>query len=129
VWRRRIVFKAIFAITRKGTVRTSTRLRRMRIIGTRLCLLGAGAALVAGPAFAQAPKPTASPDSAPLDSTPDANPTAPAQDLSKKLNQSNGVIHPKEVDPAIERGTPNVRDPNVVPPPATSGGSTAPQPK
>jgi hypothetical protein len=111
----------------RGTVSTSTRLSSMRIIGTRLCLLVAGAALVAGPAFAQAPNPAPNP-TAPLDSTPDANPTAPAQDLSKKLNQSNGVIHPKEVDPAIERGTPNVRDPNVVPPPATSGGSQAPQP-
>ena len=54
-----------------------------------------------GPAFAQAPKPTA-----PLDSAPGAEPTPPAQDLSKQLNQSNGVIHPKEVDPAIEKGAP-----------------------
>jgi hypothetical protein len=101
----------------------------MRIIGTRLCPLLAGAILVAGPAFAQAPKPTASPDSAPLETKPGAEPTAPAQDLSKKLNQSNGVIHPKEVDPAIEKGAPIVRDPNVVPPPGTSGGPPAPQPK
>jgi hypothetical protein len=97
----------------------------MRIIGSRLYLLVAGATLIAGPAFAQAPKPTA-----PLDSTPGANPTAPAQDLSKELNRSNGIIHPKEVDPGIEKGAPNVRDPNVVaPPPGTSGGSAAPQPK
>jgi hypothetical protein len=96
----------------------------MRIIGTRLCLLVGGAALVASTAFAQAPNPTP-----PLDSSPGANPIAPTQDLSKKLNQSNGVIHPKEVDPAIEKGAPVVRDPNVVPPPGTSGGSTAPQPK
>ncbi|HWY82167.1 MAG TPA: hypothetical protein VNY10_09600 [Roseiarcus sp.] len=101
----------------------------MRIIGTRLCLLVAGAILVAGPAFAQAPKPTASPDSAPLETKPGADSTAPAQDLSKKLNQSNGVIHPKEVDPAIEKGAPNVQDPNVVPPPATSNGPASPQPK
>jgi hypothetical protein len=96
----------------------------MRIIGTRLCLLVAGATLVAGPAFAQPPNPAA-----PLDSTPGVTPAAPAQDLSKQLNQSNGVIHPKEVDPAIEKGAPVVRDPNVVPPPGTSGGSSAPQPK
>jgi hypothetical protein len=96
----------------------------MRMIGTRLCLLVAGVTLVAGAALAQAPKPTT-----PLDSTPGAAPAAPAQDLSKKLNQSNGVIHPKEVDPGIQKGAPDVRDPNVVRPPATSGGSAAPQPK
>ena len=101
------------------------RLGRMQIIGTRLCLLIAGAALVVGPTLAQAPNPAA-----PLDSTPGASPTAPADDLSKKLNQSNGIIRPKEVDPAIDKAAPNVQDPNVVkPPPATSGGSAAPQPK
>jgi hypothetical protein len=97
----------------------------MRIIGTRLCLLVAGATLVAGAAFAQA----APLDSAPRETTPGATPTAPAQNLSKELNQSNGVIHPKEVDPAIDKAAPNVRDPNVVPPPGTAGGSPAPQPK
>ena len=106
----------------------------MTVIASRLCLLGAGAALVAGPAFAQAPKPAAPLDSASGETTPGATPVgatpaAPAQDLSKKLNQSNGVIHPKEVDPAIEKAAPVVRDPNVVPPPGTSGGSAAPQPK
>ena len=74
----------------------------MRIIGTRLSLLVACVALVAGPAFAQAPKPTAPPDAA-----HDAKSTAPAENLSKKLNQSNGVIHPEEVDPAIEKGRPS----------------------
>ncbi len=101
----------------------------MRIIGTRLCLSVAGAVFVGGAALAQTPKPAAPLDSAPRETTPNANPTAPAEDLSKKLNQSNGVIHPKEVDPAIEKGAPMVHDPNVVPPPATSGGSAAPQPK
>jgi hypothetical protein len=101
----------------------------MRIIGSRLCLLVAGATLVAGAALAQAPNPTVPLDSAPRETTPGAQSTAPAQDLSKKLKQSNGVIHPKEVDPAIEKGAPVVRDPNVVPPPGTSGGSAAPQPK
>jgi hypothetical protein len=102
----------------------------MRIIGTRLCLLVAGVTLVAGAALAQTPKPTAPSDATPGKTTPGAEPTAPAEDLSKKLSQSNGVIHPKEVDPAIDKAAPNVRDPNVVaPPPATSGGSGAPQPK
>jgi hypothetical protein len=95
----------------------------MRIIDSRLCMIVAGVTLAAGAAFAQAASP------APNEATSGANPTAPAPNLSKELNQSNGVIHPKEVDPAIEKPTPDARDPNVVPPPGTSGGAAAPQPK
>jgi hypothetical protein len=101
----------------------------MMDIGSRLCLFVAGITLVAGSAFAQAPNPTPTP-AAPLDSVEsETTPGAPAQNLSEKLNQSNGVIHPKEVDPAIEKPAPKVGDPNVVPPPGTSGGAPAPQPK
>jgi hypothetical protein len=95
----------------------------MRIIGSRFCLFLAGVTLAAGAAFAQATNP------APNEATPGANSNAPAQSSSKELNQSNGVIHPKEVDPAIEKPMPNARDPNVVPPPGASGGAAAPQPK
>ena len=84
-------------------------------ISLRLRLLVAGFALVAGPAFAQA-------------ATPET-PSAQGQNLSKKLDQSNGVIQPKEVDPAIEKPVPKTGDSNVVPPPETSGGALAPQPK
>ena len=52
--------------------------------------------------------------------------SVPGENLSEKLNQSNGVIRPKEVDPAIEKPAPNARDPNVVLPPGTSGGAPAP---
>jgi hypothetical protein len=103
----------------------------MMAIDSRLKLLIASVTLVAGSASAQTPNPTPSPiappDSVPGQIAPGVNPTAPAQNLSEKLNQSNGVIHPKEVDPAIEKPAPQARDPNVVPPPGTSGG--APQPK
>jgi hypothetical protein len=96
----------------------------MRIIGYRLCLLAAGVTLAAGAAFAQAASP------APNGTIPDANPKAPGESLSKELNQSNGVIHPKEVDPAIQKPAPRTGDPNVVSPPGTSGGAAgAPQPK
>ena len=105
----------------------------MTAIGSRLHLLVAGVTLVAGSAFAQAPNPAPSPtaplDAVPGEGTPGDQPTAPAQNLSEKLNQSNGVIHPKEVDPAIEKPAPRARDPNVVPQPGTSGGAPAPQPK
>jgi hypothetical protein len=103
----------------------------MMAIDSRLTLLIASVTLVAGSAFAQTPtpSPTASPDSVPSQIAPSANPTVPAQNLSEKLNQSNGVIHPKEVDPAIEKPAPQARDPNVVPPPRTLGGTPAPQPK
>jgi hypothetical protein len=40
-----------------------------------------------------------------------------------------GVIHPKEVDPPIEKPAPKTGDPNVVPPPGSSGGAPAPQAK
>jgi protein-disulfide isomerase len=84
------------------------------VIGSRLCLLVVGATLVAGSAFAQASN----------QATPDTMPN-----LSKQLNQSNGVIHPKEVDPTIEKPAPKTGDPNAVPPPGTSGGAPAPQAK
>jgi hypothetical protein len=62
-------------------------------------------------------------------SAPGAESAAPAQSLSEKLNRSNGVIRPKEVDPAIEKPAPDARDPNVAPAPGTSSGAAAPQPK
>jgi hypothetical protein len=55
----------------------------MRIIGSRSCLFVAGVILVAGAAFAQA--------TSPAPNEPGAKPTAPDQNLSKELNQSNGV--------------------------------------
>jgi hypothetical protein len=104
----------------------------MMDISSRLCLLVAGVTLVAGSPFAQAtsqtPAPAAPLDSVPGETTPGAEP-APTQNLSEKLNRSNGVIHPKEVDPAIEKPAPKAEDPNVVPPPGTLGGAPAPQPK
>ena len=95
----------------------------MRIINSRLCLIVAGVSLVAGAALAQTTGP------ARKDSTPDAKPLAPGDNLSKKLNESNGVIHPKEVDPGIQKRAPKTGDTNVVPPPGTSDGAPAPQPK
>jgi hypothetical protein len=89
----------------------------MRI--TRLCLVVAGAVLIAGAAFAQSPSPA----------SPAVKPLRPGETLSKKLNETNGVIHPKEVDPGIQKPAPKVGDPNVVPPPGTSHGAPAPQPK
>ena len=94
----------------------------MTIIGSRLCLFVAGLSLVAGSAFAAAPSAAPAPPAT-------ADSTAPAQNLSEKLNRSNGVIHPKEVDPTIEKPAPKTGDPNVVPPPGTSGGAPAPQAK
>ena len=87
----------------------------MTIIGSRLCLFVAGIDLVAGSAFAQAPGPAPTP-TAPTDLA------APGQNLSEKLSRSNGVIHPKEVDPAIEKPAPDVRYSNVAPPPARDFG-------
>jgi hypothetical protein len=72
--------------------------RSMKFIGTRLFALAAGATLIAGSAFAETPNPTSAP-TAPLEAVPGKN-------LSEKLSRSNGVIHPKDVDPAIEKPAP-----------------------
>jgi hypothetical protein len=95
----------------------------MQIIGPRLYLIVASVTLLAGAAFAQGTNP------APDGAAPGTNSSAPGQSLSKELNQSNGIIHPKEVDPGIQKPAPTTGDPNVVPPPGASGGAAAPQPK
>jgi hypothetical protein len=94
----------------------------MRTISSRLSLIIASAAVAAGPAFADTFGP-ASPPGAAAGETAPAEPAAPGKSLSEKLNQSGGVIHPKEVDPAIEKPAPNAKDPNVIPPPGTSSGA------
>jgi hypothetical protein len=67
----------------------------MRPISSRLCLLVAGVAFVAGSSFAQTPNQTPAP-AAPLDSVQsETKPGAPAQNLSEKLNQSKRR-HPPE---------------------------------
>lgn len=105
----------------------------MTTIGSGHRRLAAALALLGAPAFAQAPKPAPTPttplDAVPGEITPGAKPTAPPRSLSDKLNSSNGVIPPAEVDPAIEKPAPKTQDPNVLPPPGTSGGALAPQAK
>ncbi len=73
-------------------------------------MIVAGVTLIASAAFAQATSP------APRTTT-GAGSTTPAKSLSKKLSHSNGVIHPKEVDPGIQQPAPKTHDSNVVPPP------------
>ena len=105
----------------------------MTAIGSRVRLLVAGVTLVAGSAFAQAPprRQFQRHGSARVQvrTRPVPSRLRRRRTLSERLNQSNGVIHPKEVDPAIEKPAPQARDPNVVPPPGTSDGAPAPQPK
>ena len=55
--------------------------------------------------------------------------TAPGQTLSDKLAQSNGVICPPNVDPAIKAPTPNAGKMPVIPPPGSPGGNPNLQPK
>ena len=90
------------------------------IIRKQLRRLAAWVLLTGGAAFAQTPGPAPTPttllDSVPEKIAPSAKPTAPVL--------SNGVVHPKEVDPAIGKPAPKVLDPNVVPP---RGASPAPQ--
>lgn len=97
-----------------------------------LRLLAAAALLAASPGLAQTPAatPTASVDSVPEKIAPGAKPTEPAENLTQKLDQSNGVIHPKaNVDPAMQKPAPQTGDVNALPPPGTTNGAPAPQPK
>ncbi len=79
----------------------------MKLAHSQWRVLAAAALLVAGPALAAEPVPEKI--------APGAK---PASSLSDKLNNSNGVIAPKEVDPGIEKPAPKANDPNVVPPPS-----------
>ncbi len=55
--------------------------------------------------------------------------TSSGQNLSEKLAQSNGVICPPNVDPAIKAPTPNAGKMPVIPPPGRPGGNPNVQPK
>jgi hypothetical protein len=49
--------------------------------------------------------------------------------LGQKLSQSNGVICPPDVDPAMKAPAPKSNDPSVIAPPGTPGGDPNVQPK
>ena len=92
--------------------------------------LAAAALVVSGPAFAQSAGSTTAPSGAvPEAAEPSPKPTGSSGNLSEKLNQSNGVIHPKEVDPGIAKPAPRAGDPNVVPAPGSPGAAPAPEAK
>jgi hypothetical protein len=54
---------------------------------------------------------------------------SPNQSLSDKLDKSNGVICPPNVDPAMKAPTPHSGDMPVIPPPGSPGGDQSVQPK
>jgi hypothetical protein len=54
---------------------------------------------------------------------------SPNQTLSDKLDQSNGVICPPNVDPGIKAPTPPAGKMPVIPPPGSPGGDQTVQPK
>jgi hypothetical protein len=55
--------------------------------------------------------------------------TSPNQSLSEKLDQTNGVICPPNVDPGIKAPTPDAGKMPVIPPPGSPGGDPNVQPK
>jgi hypothetical protein len=63
------------------------------------------------------------------DATPCTQQEQSNQTLSEKLNQTNGVICPAEVDPTMTAPTPKGADPSTIPPPGNPGGSQNIQPK
>jgi hypothetical protein len=55
---------------------------------------------------------------------------APGANLSQKLSNSNGVLHPKDVDPKMQKPTPPTGpSASVIKPPGTPGGAPGPTPK
>jgi len=54
---------------------------------------------------------------------------SPNQNLSDKLDKSNGVICPPNVDPNIKAPTPQAGEMRVIPPPGTPGGDPSVRPK
>jgi hypothetical protein len=94
----------------------------------RTALLAATVVLAAAPALAAETAPKPPPTTIPEKIAPGAEPSGPAKNLSDKLNKSDGVIQPREVDSGIHKEAPTTGDPNVVRPPGT-GGDAAPQPK
>jgi hypothetical protein len=89
-------------------------------INAKACLAALAVSLVGtSTAFAQAPDPRGC--------TPQER---SGQPLGQKLDQSNGVICPPDVDPAMKTPTPKSGDPSVIiPPPGSPGGDPNVQPK
>lgn len=87
------------------------------------------AASFACPALAQTAQPTPPLDSVPEKVKPDPKATETPKSLSDKLDQTNGVIKPKEVDPAMDKPAPATGSNDVIKPPGTPGGAPAPQAK
>ncbi len=71
-------------------------------------------------------------DSAPsVDSVPEktAPGTKPNENLSQKLDQSNGVIQPQNVDPKMDKPVTTTGSGDVIKPLGTTGGPPGPTPK
>jgi hypothetical protein len=83
-----------------------------------------GALLAAGPAFAAETAPKPPPTTIPEKIAPGAKPEGPAQNLSEKLDRSDGVIQPKEVDPGMHKQPPAVGDTEIVRPPGAGESAT-----
>lgn len=64
---------------------------------------------------------------------PDGQGCTPAErstgNLSQKLTQSNGVLCPPDIDPAMKAPTPHTGDTPVIPPPGGPRGNPNIQPK
>lgn len=101
----------------------------MRKILTRPMATFAAFAFVVTSAVAQTGQPKPPVDLVPEKAQPGTGTSSQPQSLSEKLDQTNGVIKPKEVDPAIEKPAPQTGSDGVIKPPGTSGGSAEPQPK
>jgi hypothetical protein len=60
---------------------------------------------------------------------PNSKGCTPQERGNQALNQSNGVICPPDVDPAMKAPTPKTGDSSAIPPPGSPGGNSNVQPK
>ena len=86
-------------------------------------------ASMAARAAAQTAQPTPPMDSASENAKPDPKATETPESPSGTLDQTKGVIKPKDTDPSMEKPAPSTGDKDVIKPPGTPGGPPAPQAK
>jgi hypothetical protein len=95
----------------------------------RLLAALAVAGWIAPVALASAQSDPNSQSAAPSPASPNSTFAKQPGTLSDKLDASNGVIRPKEVDPSIEKKPPSTGTAAVIPPAGSPGGPQGVQPK
>ncbi len=91
----------------------------------------AAALMAVSPATSFAQTPPSAPENAKPEAAPTPEGKSPDEPLSKKLDDSEGVLKPPDVDPKMNKGAPPKSDDKmpVIIPPGEPGGDQSVQPK